>query len=455
MAKQKYDYDLVVLGSGGGGSVAAHLAAKAGKRVAIVEAGSLGGECPNFGCVPTKALLQAAWLYDAAKHGQPFGIRSAAVGYNYPSIKAWKDTAVKNTGVADSRSYHESAGVRVLGGAAHFIGPHQVSVERRHVSAANFLVATGSYWHIPDIQGLDKAGFLTPREAINLLRPPKSLFIVGSGASGCEFAELFSAFGSKIYLADVAPRVLPREDQEVSRTVEEIFSRQRGMTILGSSKVLKVSREGALKKVVFQRGGHEQAVKVEEILIAAGRLPNTDIGLENAGVDYSPAGINVNQYLQTSARHIYAAGDVIGGYMLTHVATYESRVAAHNLIHREKRSPDYRAVPRVTFLNPEVASVGASEEDCLRRDMAVRTALAPVSIIGRSNTSNFREGFVKVIADKSGRLIGASVVCPRAGEIIHELTLAIQYDLLASEVASTLHAFPTWSEAVRIACSKI
>ncbi len=455
MAKQKYDYDLVVIGSGGGGSVAAHLVAKTGRRVAIVEAGSLGGECPNYGCVPTKALLQAASLYDAAKHGQPFGIRSAAVGYNYPSVKAWKDSAVKNTGVGDSRSYHESAGVRVLSGTAHFIGPHQISVDRRHVSAENFLIASGSHWQIPEIEGLDKAGYLTPREAINLGRPPKSLFVIGAGASGCEFAELFSSFGSKIYLSDMAPRVLPREDQEVSQTVAEIFSQRRGMTILSSSKVMRVSREGTLKKVIFARGGREQSVKTEEVLVAAGRLPNTDIGLENAGVQYAAAGIGVNPYLQTSAKNIYAAGDVLGGYMLTHVATYQSRVVAHNLTHKEKRSPDYRAVPRVTFLNPEVASVGVSEEDCLRRDMAVRTAIAPVSIIGRSNTSNAREGFVKVIADKSGRLIGASAVCPRAGEVIHELTLAIQYDLLASEVASTLHAFPTWSEAVRIACGKI
>jgi mercuric reductase len=455
MARHKYDFDLIVIGSGAGGSVAAHIAARAGKRVALVEAGAFGGECPNWGCVPTKALLHAANVYDAAKHGSQFGIRSAAIGYNYPSIKAWKDLAVKRTGADNSKKYHESDGINVIEGAAHFIDPHQITVNRRHYSAAHFLIATGSSWYVPDIDGLEKTGYLTAKTAIDLIRPPKSLFIIGAGAVGCEFAELFSVFGTKVYMADVAPRILPKEDSEVSEVLEDILVHKRGATLLPSSKVLRVSKEGLMKRVTFQRGGHEQSVKVDEILLASGKIANTDIGLENADVEYSARAIKVNEFLQTSAKHIYAAGDCTGGYMFTHIATHESRLAANNILHRDKIAVDYRAVPRVTFLTPEVASVGVSEEAARRRDLPIKTAIAPIRIIGRANVSDSRDGFVKDMTDKHGQLLGATIVSPSAGEMIHELTLAIQYGMLASDVAATIHAFPSWSEAIRVACGKI
>ncbi len=215
MAKQKYDFDLIVIGSGAGGSVAADIVATAGKRVALIEGDTLGGECPNWGCVPTKALLHAANIYDAAKHGAQFGIRGTAIGYNYPSVKAWKDLAVKRTGAATGERYYQSRIISVFHGDAHFINAHEVTVNRRHLSAAHFLIATGSHWLVPDIQGLNTVPYLTARTALELNRPPKSLFIIGAGAVGSEFAELFSIFGSKIYLADISPRVLSKEDEEV------------------------------------------------------------------------------------------------------------------------------------------------------------------------------------------------------------------------------------------------
>ena len=455
MAKQKYDYDLIVIGSGAGGSVAADIVASAGKRVAIVEGDSLGGESPNWGCVPTKALLHAAGVYDAAKHGQDFGIRAAAVGYNYPSVKAWKDLAIKRTGVTNAEKYYQSRGIGLFSGMAHFISPHEITVNRRHLSAAHFLIATGSHWILPSIQGLDKIPYLTPRTALDLTRPPKSLFVIGGGATGTEFAELFSIFGSKIYIADVAPRLLPKEDHEVSEVVEKTFHDKRGMTILTRAKVIAVAREGLMTRVTYLRGSEQHSVKVDHLLVAAGKMPTVDIGLENAGVTYTPKGIDVDEHLQTSAKHIFAGGDVIGRYMFTHMGVYESRIAAHNLLNKNKITPDYSAVPRVTYVSPEVASVGLSEEACLKRDLTVRTAVAPLNIIGRANIANMHDGFVKVITDKKGVLLGASVVAPHAGEIIHELTLAIQHGLTAAQVTNTLHAFPSWSEAVRVACGKI
>ncbi len=455
MAKQKYDFDLIVIGSGAGGSVAADIVATAGKRVALIEGDTLGGECPNWGCVPTKALLHAANIYDAAKHGAQFGIRGTAIGYNYPSVKAWKDLAVKRTGAATGERYYQSRGISVFHGDAHFINAHEVTVNRRHLSSAHFLIATGSHWLVPDIQGLNTVPYLTARTALELNRPPKSLFIIGAGAVGSEFAELFSIFGSKIYLADISPRVLSKEDEEVGELVGEYFARERGMEILSSTKVVRVQKEGIMVRVTYIRGGEEHSVRVDAVMVATGKAPTVDLGLENAGVEYTPKGIEVNEHLTTSQPHIFAAGDVLGRNMFTHMGVYESRIAAHNVLHKQKVSPNYKAVPRVTFVTPEVASVGLSEAVCLKRDLHVKTAIATLNIIGRSNAHNFRDGFCKVITDKRGVLLGATVVAPHAGEIIHELTLAIQHNMTAHDVANTLHAFPTWSEIVRVACGKI
>jgi len=455
MAKQKFDYDLIVIGNGAGGGVAADIVASSSKRVAIIEGDTLGGQCPNWGCVPTKALLHAANIYDAAKHGANFGIRAAAVGYNYPSVKAWKDLAVKRTGAATSQKYYQARGIHLFNGEAHFISPHEITVNRRHLSAEHFLVSTGSQWVIPDIVGLKNVPYLTPRTALDLIRPPKSIFIVGGGAVGVEFAELFSIFGSKVYIADFAPRLLPREDDEVGDMLGEHFTKHRGMSVLTKTKVTRVAREGIVTRVTYVRGGTEHTVKVDQVLIASGKTPTVDIGLENAGIEYSPKGIEVDEHLQTSAKHIYASGDVLGRYMYTHTAVYESRIVAHNLLNKNKVTPDYTAVPRVTFTTPEVASVGKSEADCLKRDLSIKTGIAPINIIGRSNIADQRDGFVKVITDRKGTLLGGTVVSPHAGEVIHELTLAIQHGMSAAEVANTLHAFPTWSEAVRVACTKI
>lgn len=455
MGKQKFDFDLIVLGSGGGGSVAALIAAGAGKRVAMIEPGEMGGECPNYGCVPTKSLLHAAGIYDAAKRGQQFGIRSGTLSYNYPSLKAWKDLAVERTGSGDGKRLYESEGIKIIEGEARFISPHEVTVNRHHISAENFLIATGTHNFIPPIEGLEEAGYITFKEAVNVTRPPKSVFIIGSGSVGCEFAELFAIFGSKVHLSDITPRILAKEDEAVSELVRDIFEEERGMNILTNTKVLRVVKEGLAKRVYFQQGPSEKSIKVDEILVATGKLANVDIGLENAGVEYTPRGINVNSHMQTTTKHIYAAGDVVGPYNYTHTAIYQSRIAANNMLHKHKIAADYRAVPRAIFLHPEVASVGLTEDECIKRDLRIKKAIAPIAIIGRANTSNVDKGFVKVITNEKGILIGASIVSPRAGEMIHELTLAIQVGLSAQAVANTIHAFPTWSEAVRIACSKV
>ena len=453
--KPQFDYDLIVIGSGAGGSAAATIAAREGKKVAIIESETFGGDSPNWSDVPTKALLHAAQLYDEARHGARFGLRSNTLGYNYPSLRTWKELAVKRTGAAGNKKFYESQGIDAFLGNAHFLSPHEVTVNRRHMTAAHFLVATGSHWVAPDIQGLADIHYLTPRTILESIRPPKSLYIIGGGTIGVELAQLMAIFGTKVYLAEVAARILPKEDEEVGELIERLLLENKGVTTLTQTRTLSIVKDGLGARVTFLRGGVEKSVRVDEILIATGRTPSVDLGLENASIQYTPAGIEVNEHLQTSARHIYAAGDVLGHSRHTHTALHESRVAAHNILMKTRVAPDYTASPRLTFTFPGVASVGLSEDDCLKRDLPINKATAPLGIIARSNTSDFHDGFVKVITDKKGVILGATVVAPHAAEIVHELALAVKYGLTASQVAATPHAFLSWSEAVRVACGKL
>lgn len=454
--KPTFDYDLIVIGSGAGGSAAATIAARAGKRVAIIEADTFGGDSPNWSDVPTKALLHAAHLYDEARHGARFGLRSSTLGYNYPSLRSWKELAVKRTGAGGSRRYYENQGIATHQGIAHFLTPHEITVNRRHLSAEQFLIATGSYWVAPNIQGLNQVEYLTPRAILDTLRPPKSLYIIGAGTIGTEIAQLMAIFGTKVYLAEIASRILPKEDEEVGVLMERILKEQKGVTSLTQTRTLAVVKDGLGKRITYTRGGVEKSIHVDEVLVATGRVPRVDFGLENAAVKYTPKGVETDAYLQTSARHIFAAGDVLGHNSHTHTALLESRVAANNLLHpRSRISPDYTATPRLTFTYPGIASVGLSEDDCLKRDLPINKAVAPLNIVARSNTSDFRDGFVKIITDKKSVIIGATVVAPHAAEIIHELTLAVKYQLTAAQVAETPHAFLSWSEAVRVACAKL
>jgi len=454
-AKHSFDYDLIVIGSGAGGSAAATIAAREGKRVAIIEEDTFGGDSPNWSDIPTKALLHAARIYDEARHGNRFGLRTSTLGYNYPSIRNWKNLVVERTGAANNRRFYENHGISAYSGKAHFLTPHEITVNRRHLSAAHFLIATGSSWIAPKVQGLGEIEYFTPRTILETLRPPKSLFIIGGGQYGIEIAQLMATFGTKIYIAEQASRLLPHEDKEAGELIERILTEQKGATILTHTRVLSVEKEGLGKRILINRGGVEKHIKADEILVAAGRLPNVDLGLENASVKYTPKGIEVNEHLQTSVKHIYATGDVLGRDSHTHTALLESRIAAHNMFARVKAVPDYTATPNVIFISPEVAHVGLSEDDCRRRDLSVNKSIAPLNIVARSNTADFRDGFVKLIADKKGVILGGTIVAPNAADMIHEIGLAVKHGLTAQQLADTPHAFLSWSEAIRVAAQKL
>ncbi|MDR1969734.1 MAG: NAD(P)/FAD-dependent oxidoreductase [Candidatus Nomurabacteria bacterium] len=455
MSKHNFDYDLIVIGSGAAGSIAVDIVARTGQKVAIVEAGNLGGSAPMLSDVPVGALMTAAHTFDEARRGAAFGLRTTAIGYNYPSIKNWKDLAVRRSGVAATSDYLHSRGVSLFKGRAHFISPHEISIGRRHLSAEKFLIATGTHVFIPDIAGLDAVDYLTTETAIDLLKPPRSLFVVGAGAAGVQLAELFAIFGTKVYLADVQKRILAHEDDEVSEVMTDVLTRLRGMEVLTSARVIAVKNENPYVRVTCLTGEAEHSVKVEKVLIATGRTPNVDIGLENAGVEYDKTGIKTDEFLTTSARNIYAAGDILGRFGKTHSALYEGRVAANNLLGQSKTAANYTAIPRVIWTSPEVAAVGMTEKDLAREDIKFHRSIVQNSVTPRANIANFAVGFAKVLSSTKGELLGATIVAPHAAETINEISLAISRSLAVHDIASTIHPFGSWSEALRLACAKV
>ncbi|HSX57716.1 MAG TPA: NAD(P)/FAD-dependent oxidoreductase [Candidatus Saccharimonadales bacterium] len=450
----KYDFDLIVIGSGAGGSVGADFAANLGKKVAVFEKEKVGGECPNWACVPTKALLSVADTLEHIKFAGKFGVSVTGTTIHYQKIKAWKNLVVSRTGAAEGEEAFKNAGITLIKERAWFLSPHEVEAGGKTYSAKNFLIATGTEVLVPPIPGLKETGFSTFKEAVDFDHLPKSIFILGGGAVGLEFTQIFSTFGSEVYLAEALPSLMAREDKEVGELSADLFERA-GVKVLTGTKVMEVRKAGHKKIVSFEIGGHLDKVEVDEILLASGKKPVLDIELEKAGVEYNPKQIKVNEFLLTTTPNIYAAGDIVGPYQFTHTGNYQSYIAANNIFNSKKIKLDYSAVPRCVFTSPEIAAVGLTEKEALEKKIKIKKAIVPISILGRANTSEEFDGFVKVVTDEKGILIGASIVAPSAGEMIHELTLAIKLKANASDVAEMIHAYPTFSEAIKIACANV
>lgn len=457
MLRKKYDYDTVIIGSGVGGGAAAIALSGGKQKVAIIEKDVFGGGSSRLEENSLAALMEVAKIYNEAKQSSRFGLRSATFGYNYPSIAKWREVAVKRTGLSNNRKYFENEGVDVFQGEARFLSDHEIAVDRKKMTANNFIISTGSTWADSDVQGFDEVEVLNPKTALKLQRLPKSIFIDGANAEGVRLAQFFATFGSKVYLAESSSRILPAEDEEVGVLIQDYLSKNQNVTVLNEAKTLAFEKENIAKRVTYSRGGVESSVRVDAILSTANKVPQVDLGLENADLEFSPKGISVDASMQTNQSNIYAIGDVVeGSKMQSHTAYLEGYVAAHNILNpRSKMSPDYDSVPRFVQIFPEIASVGMSEDDCIRRDMKTRIGMAPLSVVARSNTADFRDGFVKIICDNKGLILGASVVAPAAAEIIHELALAIKFKATAEDLALLPHASLSWSDAVRVAASRI
>ena len=453
--KPTFDYDYIVIGSGAGGSPAASILASAGKKVAVVEKSTFGGESPNWGDVPTGFMSYTINTYQIAKNAAKFGLRTNSVGYNYPSLLSWKDVVTRRTGAGGNRRYYEKQGISVFAGNAHFLSPNEIAVNRRHLSARKFLIATGSDWQIPKIPGLENTIYHTPKTIFNLKRLPKSIFIIGSSTTALELAHIFSVLGTKVYIAEESSRILPNFDEEVSNLLTNDAKKNRNISVLTYTKVISIQKSSIQKRVTFLQGQVEKSVRVDEILIADQQIPATDLGLENAGVKYTRKGVSVDSSLRTSARHIFAAGSVVDATTQTHEVLGQSRIAAHNLLHNNKLKTSGSPRLQVAFTQPEIAQVGMNENDCRKKGIKVKMAIAPLTATVRSNITDQRTGFVKLIINQRRVIIGATIIGPHASDMIAEISLAIRHKITSDELAATPHCFTSWSEAVRIAAGKL
>ena len=455
MAKNKFNFDLIIIGSGPAGYPVAITAASAGLSVAIIEGGAFGGKAYNYYDIPVSALAHAAKVYDDAKKGARFGISSNTLRFNFPAILRYQETVTKRAGTDQNRKLLDSLGVKMYRGRGHFLSPHLVSVGRRQISGKNFLIATGSRPLIPDIKNLDNIDYLTPRSLVNLRRLPKSIFVVGGGPTAVEIAQTFASFGSKVTIAETEANLLPQEEPEAGQLLGKLLNDQYGVTVLTRSKVVAAGMKSGQKQIIFKRGGEEKSVLADEVVVVTGQAPSVDLGLENAGVRYDSGGIKVNEYLQTSMRHIYAAGNCIGGKMSTTKSQFESQIVSHNVMYRAKQAIQYGGLPYFTYTNPQIATVGLTEKEARDKKISIQTAISPLSATMRSNVDDFGSGLVKLVANKRGKLLGACIMSPEAGSMIHELSLAIRHDLLMCDLVESPHAYLSWSEAIRQAASKI
>jgi len=446
-------YDVIVVGAGPGGYHAAIRAAQEGLKTALVEKGPLGGVCLQEGCIPTKSLIHSAEVLQAVKEARKSGIKVDGYSVDWAAVQKRKDSVVKQL-TGGLEQLMDANGVEVIRGTARFAGPKRVLVKLNcggelSIEGGSVIIATGSVPSVPPIPGIELPGVVGSREALEPEAVPERLLVVGGGVIGTEFASLYNSFGSEVTIIEFLPRIMATVDGEISRRMEAELKR-RGIKILTSTKIKAIQKsDEGLKATVEHRGSHRD-LAADTILLATGRKPYTEgLGLESLGIEFSEGGgIKVNSRMETSVPGIYAVGDVTGGFMLAHVASAEGLVAVDNILGRP-REMDYRAVPNVIFTFPEVASAGVTEEEATGRGIKYKTSKFMFAANSRAAVTGTSRGMVKLITtEEDEKIIGAHVFGPSAGELIHEMVLAIGTGASAEDVARTVHAHPTFSEAV-------
>jgi pyruvate/2-oxoglutarate dehydrogenase complex dihydrolipoamide dehydrogenase (E3) component len=441
-------WDLVVLGGGTAGIVAAKTAVGLGSDVLLVERERTGGDCLWTGCVPSKALLAAASALATARDAAKFGIYAAELSIDFPAVMSHVHSAIHQIEPVDSPETLENYGIKILHGDGQFIDGRTLRVDQQEIGFRTAIITVGAQPAVPPIPGLLGSSFLTSENLWQIQELPKRLVILGAGSIGCELGQAFARLGSVVTLIDMAPRILPREDQFAAQFVAASLTKD-GVEILTGATVLlaSIGLEGKGFLRLNKAGGDTVQVDFDRLLVASGRTPRTsDLGLNLAGVDLHKNGfLKVDASLRTTSKRIWAAGDVTGHPQFTHVAGVHGSLAASNAVLGLRRKAEVATIPRVTFTHPEVAAVGVSTNS-QGNDQSSVTHLMNVEV-DRAITDCDTEGFTRLAVDKKGRIIGATIVGPRAGETLSELTLAVRLGLRTRDLASTIHPYPTYADA--------
>ncbi len=444
-------YNLVVIGAGTAGLVTAAGAAGLGAKVALVERHLMGGDCLNFGCVPSKGIISAARRAASMRGGAEFGVTAADVQVDFAT--AMQRMRKLRAGISrhDSAKRFASLGVDVYLGQASFTGRNSVLVGETELPYHTAVIATGARAAAPPIPGLSEVPYLTNETLFSLTELPPRLAVIGAGPIGCEMAQSFARLGSEVFVIESAPGILPREDRDAAEIVHQRMARY-GVKLLCCGKDLRVSNGGnGTVRLTLESDGKGYDLTVDKLLVAVGRAPNVEgLNLEAAGVQYDKKGVKVDDQLRTANKRIYACGDICSPYQFTHSADFQARIVIQNALFFGRKKSSALTIPWATYTSPEIAHVGLYEKDAKEKGIEVTTFTQPLSEVDRAILDGETEGFVRVHVRKgTGEILGATIVAEHAGDMLAELTLAMTHKIGLGKIAATIHPYPTQSEAIR------
>ena len=449
-------FDLVILGSGSAAFAAAIKAADHGAKTAMITRSTVGGTCVNVGCVPSKNLLRAGELQYYDSHREFPGIRPGRTRLEFNRIIEQKNQIVRGLRKEKYSDVLRSLpSTKLFRGNARFVSKTRVKVDGINVDGKKFVVATGSSPRIPSIPGIENVGYLTNVEALSLKNKPASMVVLGGRALGLEFAQMFSHMGTRVTLLQRSDRIIPKEEPEISEALRQ-YLESEGIEIKTGVHVKRVYQTHGEKVIVATVKGREIEARGEELLLATGRDPNTNLlGLETVPVGLRKDGaVKVNLEMRTTAPHVWAAGDVIGEPMLETIAAKEGAAAAENALLGTHRKIDFLPVPRAIFTSPQVASVGLTEKQAHEEGYECTCRTIPMSKVPKAIVIRDTRGLVKMVADAStGRILGVHILADNAADIIHEAVLAVKHKLTIDDIIDTVHVFPTMTEAIKLAAT--
>lgn len=455
---KSYGYNMVVIGAGSAGLVSAYIAAAVKAKVALIEKHKMGGDCLNTGCVPSKALIRSAKAFHQVKHAAEFGVDvGSEPTLDFAKVMERVQSVIKEIEPHDSVERYTGLGVECISGEAKIVSPYEVQVNGRTLTTKNIVIATGASPLVPNLPGLENVKFLTSDNVWNLRELPKRLVVLGGGPIGCELAQSFARFGSQVSLLEMAPRLLAREDEDVSAVVTEIFLKE-GVDVRTRHKALRIQvGDGFTKALVCELDGQEIEIPFDEILIALGRKANVrGFGLEDLGVEISHRGTLVadSQLRTTNYSNIFVCGDVTGPFQFTHTASHQAWYVAVNALFRPfaRYHVDYRVIPWCTFTDPEVARVGLNEMDANAQGIPYQVSRYGLDDLDRAIAEGAEQGFVKVLTvPGSDKILGVTIVGHHAGDIIAEFVAAMKHGFGLDKILGTIHIYPTFAEANKFA----
>lgn len=467
---KKFDRNMIVIGAGAGGLVTSYIAATVKAKVTLIEAGEMGGDCLNYGCVPSKALIKSAKVVEQIRHGERYGLNNTQPDFAFKNIMARIHKVIADIAPNDSVERYTDLGVEVLKGYAKLIDPWTVEIAlndggTQTLTARSIVIATGARPFVPDLPGLEETGYVTSDtlwdKFAKLDKAPSKLVVLGGGPIGCELAQAFARLGSAVTQIERGTRLMKKEDVEVSVFAQEALT-ESGVTILTSQQAIRCeTRDGKKHIIVAPKGStddqQETAIEYDELICAVGRSARLEgYGLETLGIDTERT-ISTDEYLETLYPNIYAAGDIVGPYQFTHVASHQAWYAAVNGLfgHLKKFKVDYRVIPWTTFIDPEVARVGLNEQEAIDKGIEFEITRYDFKDLDRAVTESANHGFIKVITPKGkDKILGVTIVAEHAGDLMAEFVLAMKHNLGLNKILGTIHIYPTWAEGNKYAAGE-